>query len=220
MALSFPLAPEAFFASLPIQSALLSLTVASQVSGRTAGGAVLTSGLGSRLWTGRVTLVPMRWADAEAVRARLSILCEPGRSLLVHPFPLRAPRSDPDGAILGSATPAIHTLAGNNREMRISGLRAGYRLSAGDGIAFAYGSNPTRYAYHRVVSDSVIASSAGLTPLFEVTPHIRPGASTGTAVRLVNPFFKAVIDPATVVDGADSGRFITGISFDVVQTLR
>lgn len=221
MAFAFPLNVGDFFAGLAVQTATFDLPESLQVSGRTAGGSVLTAGIGARLWSGSVQLPPMYREDADAVLARLSILREPGRHLFVHPFPGSAPRDDPRGNKLGSASPVIRLLNANSRDMALSGLPAGYVLSQGDGLAFAYATNPMRYAYHRIVSARVVAASNGQTPLFEVTPHIRQGAVIGSAVALIRPTFKALILPGSVNVGMTGPDLITrGISFDIQQTLR
>lgn len=202
MALVFPLAAD-FFAGLPVSSCSLDLGEATQVSGRTAGGSVLTAGLGARLWQGTVNLTPMTARQAEAVRARLNVLREPGRTLLVTPYPVDRPAA---GVTTGLTIAAIST---NSREMRLSGGT----LEPGDGLSFTYGTNPIRYAFHRVV-----ANNGGL---LEVTPNIRPGAAVGAAVHVVQPWFKALIVPGSVNAGtAQPGDLIAGISFDIQQTLR
>lgn len=220
MPLGFPLAISQFFGELPIQSCVLDLPDATVQSGRTSGGEVLTARSGSRLWTGRVTLKPVLHSEADQIMARISVLREPGRHLFAHGFPTCSPAYDRDGSILGGAAVTIQALAANNRELRLAGLPAGYRLRSGEALAFAYGSNPVRYAFHRIVTLESVAAANGQTPLIEVTPHIRPGAAVGAAVTLIKPFFKALVVPGSVNPGSPSGRFVTGISFDILQALR
>ena len=87
-------------------------------------------------------------------------------------------------------------------------------------LSFTYGSGPTRYALHRIVSDTVVANGSGVTPLFEVVPHIRPGAATSTAVELIRPYCKAIIIPGSVQAGTARKSKVRGLSFEIIQTLR
>lgn len=214
MAIHFPM-PKEFFAGLKIRSSSFQLPEAMQMSGKTAGGSILTAGSGARLWQGNVELVPMLYAEAEAIRTKLSILREPGRFLFVTPFPVREPADSMP--ILSPVT--LSVISSNNREIRLSGLPNGFVLRAGEPLSFQYGANPSRYAFHRIVSDQVV-SGATQTPAIEVTPPIRPGATVGVPVILRRPFFKALIVPGSFKPGTEQGRFVTGISFDIQQTLR
>lgn len=215
MALSFPLSQLTFFAGLPVTFSSFHLPAFLNMS-RTRGGSIRTATLGERLWTGRISIPPRRHADAAAIEAKLSVLSEAGRSFFAHPLPITGPIADPTGAGLVGFSPVLYALQEGGREMRISGLPAGYALTAGDMIGWTYGSNPTRYAVHRLVG-GVTASGAGITPLFEVTPAIRPGASIGAAVALVKPQLKAVLIPG---QAALARPIVTeGLTLDFIQTL-
>lgn len=220
MALTFPLPLNDFFGGLNVQATELFLAPSLVVTGRTRGGSVLTTDLGDRLWQGVCALPPARPADAAAIRARLSVLCDGGRSLLIHPMPLWAPRADPDGSILGAATPSIHTVAANNREVRIQGLPVDYVISPGDHLSATYGSNPTRYGFLQAVTEAV-ADGSGVTPLFEVTPFVPYGLAATAPVTLVRPVIKAVLDPGAINWGQAPDKIaVHGMSFGFIQTLR
>lgn len=216
MALTFPLPVADFFGGLKIAATEFDLPSAVQTS-RTRGGAVVQATLGNRLWRGRASIVPRYHGEADAIRAKLSVLSEAGATFLACPAHRIGPQADPAGVTLGAATPTIHTLVAGNRELRIAGLPVGYVLTAGDYLSFTYASSPTRNAFHQLVSGGA-ADGAGLTPAMEVTPHIRPGAVTGAAVVLVRPHFKALMS-GPVGFGAQAPRITSGISFDFVQTL-
>lgn len=215
MAMPFPLSQAAFFDGLPVADSAFFLPAFVNIS-RTRGGAIRTATLGERLWTGRLSIPVRRHADAAAIEAKLSVLSEAGRSFFAHPLPITGPIADPTGAGLVGFSPVIYALQEGGREMRVSGLPAGYVLTAGDMIGWTYGSNPTRYAVHRLVRGA-IASGAGITPLFEVTPAIRPGAVTGAAVALVKPPLKAVLIPG---QPALARLDVTsGLTLEFIQTL-
>lgn len=217
MALTYPLSLEQFFGKLPLIACDFTLPEVTVYS-RTRGGEVLRAEVGVRLWQGAAFLRPLSHSDASESLARISLLGGAGASFLASPWPKCGPRLDPGGSTLGASAPVIHALAGNNRELRIAGLPAGYALSDGDYLSFTYGSSPVRYGFHQIVVGGV-ADGAGLTPLIEVIPHIRPGATAGLAVAFVRSVIKAVIVPGSIQHGQMAGNRRDGISFEFVQTL-
>ena len=218
MAQSFPLARTSFWAGLKIAEASPSLPDARELY-RTAGGEVITADLGARLWRGVATLAPMPPAEAEAALALIRMLNQSGRSFYASPVGHDMPVNDPGGTLLASSAVTIASLPAGNRDLTLTGLPAGFVLAAGDYLAFAYGSSPTRYALHQLVSGAT-ADANGLTPAFEVVPNIRPGAVVGAAVTLLHPSFKAVMVPGSVQEGRLARALRKGISFAWQQTLR
>jgi hypothetical protein len=85
-------------------------------------------------------------------------------------------------------------------------------------LGFQYGSNPVRYALHRIVVGGT-AASGGLTPLMEVVPKLRPGAVAGLPVSLIRPACKARLSPNPSY-GAGRQALSRGASLDFIQTLR
>lgn len=180
------------------------------------GGQIIRASLGAALWRGDVELRTNYHAQQAGLEARLARLSRPGQTLLAWDPRHNGPIADPGGVWLGAAAPVIHTLDPDNLRLRVSGLPAGYVLSRGDYLGFTYGSNPTRYALHRL-DQSATASGAGLTPLFEVAPHIRPGAQTGAAVALIRPPIRAVLLAAEY--GQSELNVTKGARFAVQQVL-
>lgn len=217
MALTFPLSREAFQQALPIAAVQFRLSEPVEVS-RLADGTIIPASLGAALWRGTIRLARRQHRTAMAYEAMIALLQRPGASFLLHDPRIVGPLSDPDGVILGAAAPVIHTLDGNARQMRLGGLPVGYILSAGDMLSFSYGSSPTRYALHRLVTGAV-ADGAGVTPLFEVVPRIRPGAVTSAAVTLIRPYCKALLMPDPEYGGG-AGFQTDGAAFGFIQTLR
>jgi len=99
----------------------------------------------------------------------------------------------------------------------IGGLPVGYRLATGDYLSIR-AANGTHH-FHQLTEDGA-ADAVGATPLLGVVPAISTAIAAGDAVTLVDPVFAAVIDPATLRDGALTRRGLEGISFTLVQTLR
>jgi hypothetical protein len=219
MVASFPLALPEFFDRLPIRDIRFFLPEAIEVS-RTAGGDVIRDSIGTRLWQGEITLGRLLRSEAQDAEALIDLAMGAEASFMVYPLARPAPQSDPSGGILGVSSPQIRTLSSDARVLSLKGLPPSYELRRGDYLSFQYRSNPTRFALHRVQETSVVASAIGQTNLFEVRPHIRPGAVIDAAVQLVKPACKVIILP----DGGEPGRtsrFITdGMSFSFMQTLR
>ena len=219
MPLSYPLPTSEFIAALPIASVEFDCPEALEMS-RTDGGEIITGSLGTRLWQGEVTLGRLTRDEARDAQTLINVARGSGASFFMHHTSQAFPKADPGGTLLGVATPSIASLPTDSRLISLKDLPAGYVLSRGDYLAFAYRSSPERYALHTVVDASVVASGSGSTAAFQVQPNLRPGAAVNAVVTLVRPVCKAVIIPGSVSPGRQN-RFLTeGISFQFIQTLR
>jgi len=219
MAISFPVSLDEFFHKLAVTSASPDLSESMEVE-EDGWGSLITTDLGERLWEMDITLAQGYYRDVEAQKAKLHVLRQAGRPLLVFPLPNYFPANDPDGTILASATPTLNTVNPNMRDIRLNDMPPGFVLKAGDFLSFQYGSNPIRYAFHQIVTDTATTFASGLTPAFEVVPNIRDGYTIGAEVQLLYPRFKALVLPGSVNPGKSSGKFTTGVTFRVRQTLR
>ena len=218
MAYSFPLSVAQFFQLLPIRELTFDIPEAMEMS-ETGAGEILTADLGTRLWRGEVQLGDMDPDEAAEVLPLFDVLRRSGASFMVYDVGRPAPRADLTGSILGGAAPKLHTVSATSREIRISGLPVGYELRRHDYLAFSYGASPTRFALHRLAAGA-IANGAGLTPLFEVSPNLRPGWALNADVTLVRASCKAIIVPGSFQSGRRKARLTTGAGFKFVQTLR
>lgn len=205
-----------FFGLLPIETSRFSLSEPVE-SNRLASGEVLTASLGAALWQGEVTLSRRRSDAVQEIEARIDRLLRPGEYFEAYDVRRNGPKSDEGGVILGASTPTIDTLGGDNKSLSLTGLPAGYVLSAGDYIGWNYGSSPVRTALHRLVTGAT-ADGLGVTPSFEVAPYIRSGVSAGAGVTLVRPVIKAKLTSADYGGGAKV--FTAGARFSFIQTLR
>lgn len=217
MAQSFPMPIDQFFGNIPIRTVSQDLGEAMEYN-QTAGGEIVTADMGPRLWRTTFTLNPDYHAPLNRIRARLNMLRQANRSLIVTSSPIEYPDYDPDGSILGASTITIKSVAGNNRDITLTGFPVDYELRAGDMLSFTYGSNPVRYAMHQVVSDGVANVVGDMT--VEVADFIRPGAMPGMGVVLKKPYYKAVVVPDSTESGEASNIISNGLSFSVIQTLR
>lgn len=217
MALTFPLSRAAFAQILPISRITFDIPEV-VASSRTKGGEILTADNGARLWQGEITLDKATRAELAKIRPLLNLLRGAAGSFQLHD-PLRPfPQADPGARLLAGYSPTISTLV-SNRELSITGLPPGYRLQRDDLLHFRYGTNPSRYALHEVVSDAT-ASATGVITAMEVNPPIRPGATVGTAVSLFYPVCKAMIVPESFRPGRSGPTLTEGVSFQFIQTLR
>jgi len=85
-------------------------------------------------------------------------------------------------------TGSLNTIGSNDKSVRVSGL-TGITLSVGDMIQI--GSN-----LHRVVEQA--AAVSGLTPLFEIRPHLWAGTNTGQAVVITKPSCLMTVVPGSI----------------------
>ncbi len=216
MALTWPLPLTEFFNTLPVQRVTFQLAN-SVTHSETGYGEFIAHKRGARLWTGKIILDKDHHSVWAAIEARLALLEEPGASLLLWDLRMPGPIADRDKSLLGTAVPKIRSLASNNREMTLKGLPAGYVVSQGDLLGFTYGSNPIRYAFHRVVTGAT-ASGLGITTDIEVQPFIRPGAAIDAVVTLGDPVLKAKVTGAEY--GASRSTISEGGSLSWTQTLR
>ncbi|WP_436399303.1 hypothetical protein [Roseobacter sp. S98] len=220
MPVSFPMSVADFLDALPVSSVQFELPEAVELS-RTGGGELLVASVGARLWQGEIMLGKMLPEEARQAQALIDLVRGAGASFLAYHRRFPYPASDPQGAVIETASPAIRALDGADaRLIALEALPPGFVLTRGDYLSFTYGLNPLRYALHRVQEASVVADGAGDTALFEVNPPLEPGAATGTAVELVRAHCKAVIVPGSVQPGRQAKFMRDGVSFRFQQTLR
>lgn len=215
--LTYPLSYAQFLGVLRVEEVTFRLSHPQEHT-RLGEGTVISASLGASLWTGTIRLAQANHPRHAQMEALIALMDQPGATFLCHDPRQIGPASDPTGSSLGSRTVTIHSVAGNMREMRLTGLPSGYVLSVGDMLAFQYGANPVRYALHRIVVGGT-ASSTGLTPLMEVVPTLRPGAVAGLTVSLIRPACKARLLPEPTY-GAGRQALSRGASFDFIQILR
>lgn len=181
---------------------------------RTAYGRSIGKSLGSQIWTGDFTTVPLPNADALVFEAMLNSL--DGVTNLFEAGDMRAaaqyPRAYPTGAF--NDTGVIASVNANNKALALSGLDAGMQLSVGCYLSFTYGDSR---ALHQVM-EAVTANGAGTTAQFEVRPFIRPGWTVGAAVRLKSPRGLFCLQPGSISPRMNDNTSSL-VSFKVVQAV-
>lgn len=217
MSLTFPLSQAAFLDQLRIAEVRFQLSHP-QSHTRLAGGSVISISLGTPLWTGSFVLDHAPHPRHAQMEALIALLDQPGASFLCHDPRQTGPASDPEGVILGTAAPLLHSIAPSQQALRIAALPPFYQLGAGDMLGFTYGAAPLRHALHRIVSGGT-ASAGGLSPEITVVPQLRPGAAPGLPVTLIRPPCQARLLPDP---GYGSGRQVLSrdARFGFIQILR
>ncbi|WP_274426744.1 hypothetical protein [Chelativorans sp. YIM 93263] len=217
MALTFPLATDVFQDVINVAAAPFRLRENQEYSGL-GSGQVYGAELSAPLWTTDVRLFSAFADDAVEIQALIESLNGVLKTFYFYDPRTSHPKADPDGSILGAATPIISSVHPSNHAMRLSGLPVGYTLTRGDMLAFNY-ADPARRALHQL-NETVTASSSGVTPLFDVRPHFRPGVEAGLDVMLIKPAAKMLIVPGTLQIGVTDDFGTTAISFTALQSIR
>ena len=212
MAISYPYALPAFADLLKISSIVWDIQRNDELSG-SGDGRVWQAELAPPLWTGTVTLADMYNDEAKQVAARIRKLHGAQEALFLHDPLSKYPQADPDGTKLGAAGVSIGALGTDNASMSLKGLPAAYKLTIGDKMQIAYGG---RYAFLEV-SETVAASSTGVTPTFGVFPHLPTGIAADMGVELLRPACKCVVMPGSHNPGTASGPITTGATFKIIQ---
>lgn len=218
MALTFPLAISSFWddSRVLIRGGSLALSDVRRHH-MTAGGAILDSSRGFRMWAGSAELTMLSHESAIGVDTILAMLTEGGASFLLYDKRKSKLAADPNGLQSGITMTAV---GANKVDITLSGFSAGFQLYAGDSLSFTYGSNPLRYAYHRVVQAPNAADGFGVATSVQVTPPIRDGYTLPASVTVNKARLKAKIVPGSLVmSHGRPGRLSDGAKFDFVQTL-
>lgn len=183
------------------------------------GGGVQTAEMGEPLWRLSATTEPLRWSGRRQLAAWHASLAGSRRILAydwVGSYPiaygaavLGLTRAG-GGAFNGTATLTICTAT----TVTLSGLPAGYVLSAGDRMSWAWAGVR---AYHEAV-ETVTATAGGVATV-TVEPGVRlePSPAVDAAVALVRPTCVMMITPDSW-DMDESGA-LAPASFEAVQVV-
>lgn len=183
-----------------------------QEQSRTAGGRTVVKDLGSPLWQLKAQSKQLRPNTLDYWRARLAALENGLQTFYGYPLSRTYPIAYPNGswptggAFSGSAV--LATINANRKAVTLSGLPAAFALSVGDYVSIAGD-------LHQVM-EAATASAGGLTPEFEVRPHIWPSVTAGAAAAVYRPSCIMSIVPGSVASDSD----LTGwgsLSFQAIE---
>lgn len=190
-----------------------------QTSGQ-AGGQIRVKSLRAPLWTLQAATRDLSPNELRHWKAKLAALENGQKTFWGYDsasfFPAAYPHGSwPTGGAFSGETAAISALP-STIAMRLKSLPAGFKISVGDHIAFAYGTGPS-YALHQAVEEAV-ADGSGVTPAFEVRPPIRQGAAINNVVKVKRPACLMMIVPGSV--SAPANLNARGpISFNAIQVI-
>jgi hypothetical protein len=120
------------------------------------------------------------------------------------------PRLYPHGSFSDTAT--ILSLGLNGKSLALTGAPPNFRLKVGDRFSYLL----SGYHFIHEVQEEVSANASGVTPEFDVFPHLPLPLVTSTAVRLKRPVVSMRIEPESIAyNGAEN--LIGTVSFSAVQ---
>jgi hypothetical protein len=211
MAITFPRTDIMTTVDFSADTVPLQLLARQELS-RTAYGRTIGKSLGSAIWLGEFTTVPLPNADALVFEAMLNSL--DGVTGVFEAGDMRSaaqyPRAYPTGAF--NDTGVLASVNANNKALALSGLDAGMQLSVGSYLSFTYGDSR---ALHQVM-EAVTANGSGVTSQFEVRPFLRAGWTVGAAVRLKSPRGLFTLQPGTLAARMNDSTSSV-VSFKAVQ---
>ena len=189
-----------------------------QEQSRAAGGRTYVKDLGDPLWALTAQSRPLSPNELDYWRARLNAM-ENGLATfwgysMSRCYPIKYPRGtwSTGAGFDGNAT--LNSVGANNKSVSISGLPVGYVVSAGDYIQIGDAD------LHHVVEDAT-SNGSGITPEFEVRPHIWPGVdandSPAPIVKVKRPACIMAIVPGSVQSQADPQTGWGAVSFQAME---
>lgn len=191
-----------------------------QEQSRTAGGTTFVKDLGSPLWRGSWVTRSLAPNLLDEWRARLDAL-ENGMGTFIgyshsRCYPIAYPNGTwPSGGAFDGTSATVFALGGDNKSLRVDGLPAGFQLRVGDMIQIKRGSTERRDLYR--VQEVATADGVGVTPSFEVRPHLWPGVAVDDAVSVKRPWCRMAIVPGSISSPADLQTGRGSISFQAVE---
>jgi hypothetical protein len=113
------------------------------------------------------------------------------------------------GSFLGN-TAAVNSVGSNNKSISAKTLPAGFQLLVGDFLRIGADK------LYQVMEDA-LASGGGVTPSFELRPHLAPGTAINNTVSVYRPFCPMTIDPGSISTAADLRTGRGSISFQAME---
>lgn len=162
-----------------------------QEQSRHASGRTRVKDFGSPLWTASYQSRPMKRKDLDYWRARLDLLENGLVEFLAYQISRCRPMAHQGASVLPTGT--LDTIGVDDKSIRVSGL-TGITLSIGDMIQI--GTN-----LHRVMEPAVAV--AGLTPSFEIRPHLWAGTATSDDVVIEKASCLMTVVPGSITTSSE-----------------
>lgn len=181
---------------------------ARQEQSRSASGVTYVKDLGPPLWTMKAQSKLLTPNVLDYWRARFKALEGGLYTFLAYPLSRKYPISYPNGSWptgggFSGTSAVLSSVNVNRKAVRVGSLPVGFVFKVGDYISIAND-------LHQVMEDST-ADGSGLTPEFEVRPHIWPdvagGGSPATHVSVLAPSCVMALVPGSIsTDSSLNGR--------------
>ena len=211
--------PLTFLADvLPIQSVTWDSKRNDELSG-TGGGRVWQAELADPLWMAKVVIDKDRHDVIKQLAAKVRSLHGAQYDFWLYDPLSKYPQADPAGVILGASTVQVHSVGEDRHTLRLKGLPASYQLTLADKGQVAFSTDPVLNFFFEF-SEGVVADGSGVTPEFEVFPHVPIGVVADDAVTLAKPACKVFIMPGTASPGTARGPITDGSGFTVMERRR
>lgn len=211
MTISFP---RDILASFPGWSTDFDLSYRQEQS-RTAGGRTIVKDLGTPLWYATYQSRAMRANELDRWKAILNSLDGGVQTFKGYPlsrvYPIAYPSGSwPTGEAFDGNTAALNTIGSNNKSITVKALPAGFQLRVGDYVRIG-----TAKLYQ--VMEDALVSGEGITPTFEVRPHLAPGTAVDDAVSVYRPYCLMTIVPGSISGASDPRTGRGAISFQAME---
>lgn len=187
-----------------------------QEQSRTAGGRTLVKDMGSPLWQLAAQTKVLRPNELDYWRARLAALENGLKTFWGYPlsrtYPISYPKGSwPTAGAFDGVSASLASINANRRAVAVGDLPAGFKLSVGDFISIDGD-------LHQAM-EAATANGSGLTPQFEIRPHLWPDMAIGFPAPVVSVYRPACL--MAVVPGsisADAGLNGWGsVSFQAIE---
>jgi hypothetical protein len=122
----------------------------------------------------------------------------------------------PTGGAFNGLTATIASIGANNKSLSVDLLPAGFAGAVGDWLGVTYGTGPSYGLYQ--VMEPYLANGSGVTGVFEVRPHLRPGTAVDNLVAVKRPAAQMMIQPGSVSSDVDDLGWGT-ITFSALQVI-
>ena len=212
MALSFPY-PLAFFCDLlRVNRVRLRLQRNDEQSG-SGDGRFWSAELARPLWTAEASLATRPETEARELEAKIDGLDGMHGTFLFSDPAYKGPAS---GVTSGLGAVTILGISADRGGISLSGLPAGYVVTAGDFLSIVHGT----YVYFGRFAEGGTAGVGGNLAVRAIRPFLPLTVQTGAAVELVLPYFKAIIPPGGYAPfnyDLPSGEIAVGGSLTVLQ---
>jgi hypothetical protein len=147
----------------------------------------------------------------DAWRARLDLLENGAQSFVASPMSRRYPIAYPNGSWAAPFAGVCQVAAiSNGRLVSLKGLLPSFQISVGDFIRIGAAD------LHRIAEPTVAAAN-GITPLFEVRPHLWSAALVNVQVSLLKPYCLMTLVPGTLATTADKSTGRGSITFQGIE---